>query len=62
MDTQTLVLVGILSQWRHAARIAAGQLPKRVTAQRVGIAEVDPAHRALQHQRSQLTGQGVTDT
>ena len=33
----------VLRQWRRPARIAAGQLPERVTTQRVGIAEVDPA-------------------
>ena len=51
----------VLGQGCHPARVAAGQLPKRVTAQRVGIAEIDPAHRALQHQGTQLTGQRMTD-
>ena len=52
----------ILDQWRHAARITAGQLPERITAQRVGIAEIDPPHRPLQHQGAYLAGQRVANT
>ncbi len=52
----------ILGQGRHPASIAAGQLPEWGTAQRVDIAEVDPAHRALQHQGAQLAGQRMADT
>ncbi len=51
----------VLGQGRCPARIAAGQLPERITAQRVGIAEVDPAHRTLQHQGTQLAGQRMKD-
>ena len=47
----------VLGQGRHPTRVAAGQLPERVTAQRVGIAEIDPTHGTLQHQGTQLTGQ-----
>ena len=47
----------VLRQGHRPARVAAGQLPKPVTAQRVGIAEIDPTHGTLQHQGTQLTGQ-----
>ena len=47
----------VLRQGRRPARVAAGQLPKPVTAQLVGIAEIDPTHGTLQHQSTQLTGQ-----
>jgi len=51
----------VLSQRRRSPRIAAGQLPERIAAQRSGIAEIDPAHGVLQHHGAQLAGQRVAD-
>jgi len=50
----------ILGKRNHPARIAAGQLPEWAIPQRIGIAEIDPAHRPLKHQGSQLAGQRMT--
>lgn len=51
----------ILRQGRRPASVAAGQPPERITPKPVGIAEIDPAHGALQHDGAELTGQGVSD-
>ena len=45
----------------RAPCVAARQLPERVPLQRVGIAEVDPAHGALQHHGAKLAGQRMSD-
>lgn len=41
--------------------VAARQLPERIQSQRVGIAEIDPAHGTLRHHGAQLAGQLMAD-